>query len=194
MDYCKVYNNICERGKEERQLKYKEVHHIIPKCLGGNDSPENLTTLTYREHYLAHWLLIKMHPNDVGVNYAFLCMIRKQPNGSRMVTGRMFETVKTNFSKFKSWHCKNVYNPGKTEASRKAARKRMKTRNPNQGGITNHTSYPVVVYYENGSFEEFAYMKEATEKKGYPYSSLKVARRSGGSMKKYGITKVVKKG
>ena len=38
----------------------KEIHHIIPKSLGGSNEKENLVCLTIREHYIAHLLLIKM--------------------------------------------------------------------------------------------------------------------------------------
>ena len=39
---------------------YIEMHHIIPRSLGGNNSIENLVTLTAREHFICHWLLTKM--------------------------------------------------------------------------------------------------------------------------------------
>lgn len=37
-----------------------ENHHIIPKSLGGDNRLSNLVKLTYREHYLCHYLLTKM--------------------------------------------------------------------------------------------------------------------------------------
>lgn len=41
--------------------KYFEIHHILPKALGGSNNPENLVGLTAREHFIAHWLLAKMY-------------------------------------------------------------------------------------------------------------------------------------
>lgn len=38
---------------------YTEQHHIIPKSMGGNNAKSNLVRLSYRKHFLAHWLLIK---------------------------------------------------------------------------------------------------------------------------------------
>lgn len=55
MSYVKSLN----RKKED----YDEVHHIIPKSLGGNNDEENLVPLTFREHYLAHYLLWKFIHN-----------------------------------------------------------------------------------------------------------------------------------
>jgi len=36
-----------------------EVHHILPRSLGGTDDPENLATLTLKEHWVCHRLLVK---------------------------------------------------------------------------------------------------------------------------------------
>lgn len=36
-----------------------EQHHIIPRCMNGSDRKENLVYLSFREHFLVHWLLTK---------------------------------------------------------------------------------------------------------------------------------------
>lgn len=55
MDYRKVYDAIIERAKaRERPNERMEVHHVVPRSLGGTDKPENLVALTIREHYVAH--------------------------------------------------------------------------------------------------------------------------------------------
>ena len=36
---------------------YAEVHHIVPRSLGGSDDADNLIRLTARQHYVAHWML-----------------------------------------------------------------------------------------------------------------------------------------
>lgn len=66
MDYVKVYYDICRRGQNHDRIHflqenkiYYERHHIIPKCMGGNDVISNLAYLTAREHYLCHYLLYK---------------------------------------------------------------------------------------------------------------------------------------
>ena len=38
---------------------YKEKHHILPRCLGGNNKKENLVELTAKEHFIVHMLLCK---------------------------------------------------------------------------------------------------------------------------------------
>ena len=40
---------------------YTEVHHILPKHVGGGNSDDNLIRLTYRQHILAHLLLYRKY-------------------------------------------------------------------------------------------------------------------------------------
>jgi len=66
MDYKKIYEQLIVRGfnrKIEKDIYY-EKHHIIPKCLGGDDTDKNLVYLTAEEHFVAHQLLVKMHPDN----------------------------------------------------------------------------------------------------------------------------------
>lgn len=73
MDYQKIYNQLVERGQNRSKEIgiYYESHHILPRCMGGGDEKENLTNLTAREHYIAHWLLYKIHPDNFKLSLAF---------------------------------------------------------------------------------------------------------------------------
>jgi hypothetical protein len=73
MDYRKHYELLCERGKVKRE-GYLEKHHIIPRCKGGDDSKENLTWLTAKEHYIAHYLMHMMDRTDKGLWFALFNM------------------------------------------------------------------------------------------------------------------------
>ena len=69
MNYNNIYNNLIftrkSRGLNKKVLDgYYEKHHIIPKCLGGKDILENYVLLTFREHIIAHKLLLKIYPKD----------------------------------------------------------------------------------------------------------------------------------
>ena len=62
MNYNKIYNDLIEKARNRVSIDgYYEVHHIIPKCLNGNDEPSNLVKLTAREHFIAHLLLANIH-------------------------------------------------------------------------------------------------------------------------------------
>lgn len=62
--YSKLYYRITSNAKQRINKGYTECHHIIPQSLGGTDDKENLVDLTAREHFICHWLLIKMTEGD----------------------------------------------------------------------------------------------------------------------------------
>lgn len=58
--YKNIYKQIMLRAKGRVFVRGKyERHHIVPKALGGSNNKNNIAILTYREHFLAHWLLTK---------------------------------------------------------------------------------------------------------------------------------------
>jgi len=62
--YYNWYQVLVEKAKKRNWNKttapcYVEIHHIIPKSLGGSNKSENLIALTAKEHYIAHRLLVK---------------------------------------------------------------------------------------------------------------------------------------
>ena len=79
MNYMKIYNNIIKNAKSKNRSKgngeYFEKHHIIPKCQGGTNNPNNLVLLTAREHYICHKLLQMANPHDRDLAYAYLCKV-----------------------------------------------------------------------------------------------------------------------
>jgi hypothetical protein len=62
--YSKLYYKITSNAKQRITEGYTETHHIIPQSLGGSNDKENLVDLTAREHFICHWLLIKMTESD----------------------------------------------------------------------------------------------------------------------------------
>lgn len=78
MDYQKHYDLLMSTRKAMNRVKNKQTHydkhHIIPKSLGGDNSKENLVLLTPREHFLAHFLLWRIHRNR-SMAAAFFSMV-----------------------------------------------------------------------------------------------------------------------
>jgi hypothetical protein len=102
MNYKKIYNKIIENRKKNGVEGYSEKHHIIPRCLGGNDNEENLVNLTAREHFLCHILLVKMYKNEsfewYKMNNALIIMKCKSLGQQRYFSSRLYEKLKRNFS------------------------------------------------------------------------------------------------
>jgi hypothetical protein len=75
-----------------------EMHHIIPKCAGGHDTPDNIVKLTYREHFIAHWLLSKVGigTTEYKLKFAFgmMSVSSKSNDYRKHITSRQFEISK----------------------------------------------------------------------------------------------------
>jgi len=84
MNYQRIYDSIINRAKSEGRVKskdtYYEAHHIVPVCLGGEGDTgrwrthPNIVLLTGREHFLCHWLLHSMRPENQKLTKAFVMM------------------------------------------------------------------------------------------------------------------------
>lgn len=97
MNYQRIYNQIIERAKIRQIEGYVEKHHIIPKCLGGNNEQDNLVKLTAREHFLCHRLLVEIYPNEPKLKYALYLMNigkRKNKNADYKISSRTYERLK----------------------------------------------------------------------------------------------------
>lgn len=70
MNYKHNYNLLMDRAKNRLLEGYTEKHHIIPKCMGGGNERSNIAKLTPEEHFVAHQLLVKMHPGNLKLLHA----------------------------------------------------------------------------------------------------------------------------
>ena len=107
MDYKNIYYKIIEKAKNEdkngnRGIGYFEKHHILPKSLGGSNDKENLVQLTAREHFICHWLLVKMFNKGTKERnkmlYAFWRM-KSSPdnNGKRYINSKAYEKLRIEY-------------------------------------------------------------------------------------------------
>lgn len=94
--YHRWYYNIINRRIGNSPSGYVEKHHILPKSLGGSNAQSNLVSLTAREHYICHLLLVRM---TFGV-FRFK-MIRAvdafkmaKPETQRTLTARQYQTIR----------------------------------------------------------------------------------------------------
>jgi len=73
-----------------------ENHHIVPRCMGGDDSKNNIIMLSPREHYICHLCLAKITTRDDM--YKMLCavtaMSMKTLKHTFRFNGRIYEKLK----------------------------------------------------------------------------------------------------
>ena len=70
MNYTKIYTALINKAQMRNTHAYTERHHIVPRCMGGADNPDNIANLTPEEHYVAHQLLVKIYPQSKGLVWA----------------------------------------------------------------------------------------------------------------------------
>jgi len=72
MNYKLHYEKLISKAQNRSILKseYREVHHIIPKCIDGTDANNNKVALFPEEHMIAHLLLMKIHSDNNKLLYA----------------------------------------------------------------------------------------------------------------------------
>ena len=213
MNYKTIYLSLCEKGKIDRKLDYLETHHIIPKCMGGDDSKNNLTKLTAKEHYIAHMLLCRIY-NNTSLMYAFGMMKNNSNKMGRRYTSGQYDKMKTSYSKamkisnpmFKDETRKKVSETKKRlfsegilkpavfsdDVRRKLSEKMIGDNNPlRKDPSKNRTSQPIRIYFEDGRIEYYSYAKEYCLKSGVPYSTIKLLLRAENSRcKKHKILKI----
>jgi hypothetical protein len=76
MDHARVYEALMARAVGRIVDCYTEKHHIVPRCLGGPNTTENIVRLTGREHVMAHKLLVRMYPGNLKLWTAVMLMGR----------------------------------------------------------------------------------------------------------------------
>lgn len=78
MDYARIYNEfIDDRRSKPAPEGYSEVHHILPRSMGGGNDPDNLIRLSPEDHYFAHLLLAKAHGGTQWASVVMMGMSRK---------------------------------------------------------------------------------------------------------------------
>lgn len=77
MNYNLVYDQLITRARKRELCGYVEKHHIIPKCIEKRNNIENIVSLTAREHFICHWVLTKIYPENRKLAFAFFSMCNR---------------------------------------------------------------------------------------------------------------------
>ncbi len=96
--YHHLYFTIINRAKN-RILPIntkKEIHHIIPKSLGGTNETDNLVPLTLKEHWVCHRLLVKFLIDKNHIRKMYNALYMMAVKDYRTVNARTYEQIKNN--------------------------------------------------------------------------------------------------
>lgn len=69
-----------------------EIHHIMPRSLGGSDEPHNLVYFTPREHFIAHRLLARLYGGSMWFAFMRMC----NSGGKYHYTSQTYELARKN--------------------------------------------------------------------------------------------------
>jgi len=96
MNYRKYIGYVKSLNRKRNNEEIYELHHIKPKSMGGGDDEENLVLLSYREHYLAHYLLWKIY-NNKEMLFAFWLMNNTKNKIEFKINSKLYEKLKNGF-------------------------------------------------------------------------------------------------
>ena len=90
--YILFIKSIMEKNKTRDFTNIKfELHHILPKSMGGSNGKENIIKLTYREHYIAHLILAQTYKNR-----KMYCAVGLFGGKNKSFNSRMYDILKRN--------------------------------------------------------------------------------------------------
>jgi hypothetical protein len=101
--YLELYKRlVCQ----EDTTGYCEIHHIIPRSLGGDDQPTNLVKISSRKHFLCHYLLVKITEGKQrsSMVHAFRMMCVDKKTGQRYMNSRLYESLRNQFGESTKKH------------------------------------------------------------------------------------------
>ena len=163
--YMKIYDSLIERAvprglEKEKRDGSMEIHHIVPKCLGGTNDKFNLVLLTNREHVIAHMLLQRMYPDNLSLANAVNICFGQHTDKISSKTVAMF---RENYNKLLSIsrlgiefseETKQKIRESRlgTKMSEEAKQKISGKRNPGATEVIDHRTDPPTIYETKKSF------------------------------------------
>ena len=156
MSYKEFIDNILTtRGRFACRDKYKERHHIIPKCMGGTNDKDNLIDLYAREHFEAHRLLALENPEVQGLTYAWWCMSIQTNAYTKEryhITAKEYEEVRIHYIRTHSKAMTGEGNPFYGRKHSDKTRKRIKENHADLSGSKSPCAKSILQYDANGCF------------------------------------------
>lgn len=122
MNYQRIYHELIadRRANPPAEDEYVEVHHILPRCMGGGDEPENLIRLRPEDHFFAHLLLAKIHGGRLwaAVRIMAAAAIGAKPDVHRKRFGKSMPAARRKYSAARLWANEHLVGLGHPSADR----------------------------------------------------------------------------
>lgn len=104
--YCEFVQKCCilNSQKTKQELGYTEKHHILPQIFFPEYKsfakfPWNKAVLTFRQHILCHYMLMKSYPDNISMACAFNRMVNSSQDRLTGVNTKLLEKSKQEFSR-----------------------------------------------------------------------------------------------
>lgn len=139
-----IQNIIATRGQRNiPEGKYFEVHHIVPRCLGGEpkyysrkSKHPNLIHLFPEEHYIAHKLLAEKYPENTKIVSAFWLM-SNNPKTGQTISEQDYTLARELKQKAMQGSNNSFYGKKHTEETKAIIREKSRINGLGRPGTTN---------------------------------------------------------
>lgn len=130
-NYTRYITFITSRPKRDlRKENNYNIHHILPKSMGGTNEENNLIKLTEREHFIAH--LILWNCGYTEMSRAFWIMNNTGVKHEGLLTSRQFERLRLDksldISRMQMGPLNRMYGTHKTEEQKRNISEKLKGR------------------------------------------------------------------
>ena len=100
--YYRWYQRLCSGWSctKDRAEDYIEKHHILPKAMGGKNNEGNIVKLSFRKHFLAHWLLTRCTQGSARLRMLAALNGMKRKGKCRVVSGWQFSVARLALGRF----------------------------------------------------------------------------------------------
>ncbi len=196
--YTKYYTLLTNRAKNRILTEYTERHHIIPQSLGGSNDKDNLVDLTAREHFICHWLLIKMTEGDNRGKMLYALNGMKAENKyqqrySSAITARVYERYRIEHAKNHSETMKGRIPPNKgrkmSDEQKALLRERAKANHASGKIYSEESQRKRLEKLKNYKHSEETKKKQSMALKGIPKGPMSEEEKIKRSLKQKGVAK-----
>lgn len=135
MDYQWHYQQLISRRKASTPDGYCELHHVLPRALGGDDSGTNLVKLTAREHFIAHLLLARIYGGPMWAAAAYMSRGGVKSAKGVRCSSRVYDMLSREDAKWRSETFSGSANPFFGRSHDERALQKMRRPRRNKAGL-----------------------------------------------------------